>query len=182
MLRFSQARIGELLHHPHDHLVMLSMDNHKGFVAAGERHQLQQAFIVHPVRWVRHEDFNRAMALGDQCRKRFQRFFIGAIDDQVKGIITGGAAFSALVIIRRGLFDMYAGKLGGEADDGCRAATDGRAGARFKRFSVFTAGRADLVDMTMAVDATWNNDLARWPQFLYRQGQYLCQQRQCSRR
>lgn len=133
---------------------------HRAGLARGQE-DIEQWLVVDLEPVIGHEDLDRAMALLHQRRNVLLDRLLGRIrDDHVKGVVDHGALLGQRVIILHHLRQLHADMLCRERNYRGGAAESGGDGRALEGVGIHDAGRGQLLDMGVAVDAAGQHQLA----------------------
>ena len=155
------AVLEQPLAHPGDHAVVLGMHAHHGAVVARRLQHVEQLLVVDLQPVVGHEHFQRGVAGLDQRRHLLLQHLLARVgQDHVERVVDHGAAFGERVILVHHGLQAHADVLRGERDDGGGAAERRCRGGGLEGVGVDQAGRRELLDVAVAVDAAREDEFS----------------------
>jgi hypothetical protein len=146
---------------PGDALRVLGMNHRHRAVPARDGEHIEDLTIVELEVVVRHVDLERRIAFGDQGRQFLvQDDFGGIADDQVEGVVDQRLAVRAAMIVGDRFAQRLPFRLRRERNHRRRSAAGGRARAGSEVVRHLHRFRHRLIEMAVAVDPAWENQLA----------------------
>ena len=152
--RRRRARADEPARQPGDHAVVLGVDHGEGAEPAGRRQDVEELLVPDAKPVVGHVDLERGDPLRDQPRQILLERLLGRVgDDQVKRVVDDRLVAGPAVIVIDDGAELHAPVLRGEGHHGRRAAERRGHGARVEIVRTHDAGRGELLEMDVTVDA-----------------------------